>query len=100
MSEPLIALKPCRHCAFTKHHLGTKDEVREVLAHLEQEGKVLQCHEYSNAHLCASHCVRKGIKGERAKVRGDLKHKYANITKQQKDACGLGGVKFNTELTA
>ena len=86
-----IARKACRHCAFTKHHLGTKDEVREALGVLAAEGKLLSCHEYSKPTICASHAAKNGIKGEKEICRGDLKQQYAHITKQEKDKCGLNG---------
>ena len=93
-----IARKACRHCAFTKHHLGTKEEVREILARLAYEGKLLSCHEYTETTICASHARKEGIKGERQIARGDLKQKYAHITKKKKDACGLGGAKMIIDL--
>ena len=89
----LIARKACRHCAFSKHHLGTKERNREEIGWLESLGKVLQCHEYSKPTMCAGHCAKLGIKGKREEARGDLKHKYAYVTKEQKDAATLGGIK-------
>lgn len=90
-----IALKPCRHCAFTKHHLGTKEEIFEVMARLAQTGAVLGCHEYTESTACASHAKKLGLKGELQTSRGDLKQKYAHITKAEKDKCGLGGFKLS-----
>lgn len=89
LEKPKIALKPCRHCAFTKNHLGTKEVVRESIEILNQRGAILACHEYSEYVLCASHCAKKKIKGERQKAKGDLYLKYAYITKDQKDNCAL-----------
>lgn len=86
-----IALKACRHCAFTKHHLGTKEEIRDAIGILNSQNKLLQCHEYSEPTICASHAARRKIKGIKQTTRGDLKQKYAHITKKQKDLCGLGG---------
>lgn len=94
-----IARKACRHCAFTKHHLGIKEEICEVLGTLALEGKLLQCHEYSEPTICASHANKEKVKGERQAARGDLKQKYTYITKQEKDRCGLRGViSVETEL--
>lgn len=95
-AEMKIALKPCQHCAFTKKHLGTPDEIRETIGLLAMEGKILLCHEYSEPTFCASHCARKGIKGKRADSKGDLCSHYSHMTRQQMNKCGLGGLKLVT----
>lgn len=95
--EEMIALKPCRHCAFTRHHLGTKDEVREALAHLKACGANLACHEYTEPTICANWARKYDIKGKRRPARGDLKRKYAHITRAEKDRGGLGGLKLLLE---
>jgi hypothetical protein len=94
-----IALKPCRHCAFTKHHLGTKEEVTAAIALLESEGKTLCCHEYSEPTMCASHCAKKGIKGTRQISKGDLYSRYANMSRAIMNTCGLGGIKLLVEVS-
>lgn len=95
--EEMIALKSCRHCAFTKHHLGTKSEVKEAMAYLISCGENLHCHEYAEPTICAVWARKYGIKGTRRPGRGELKHKYAHITKAEKVKCGIGGVKFLVE---
>lgn len=89
-----IALKACRHCAFTRHHLGTHEEVVAALDILAQSGYSLKCHEYSEPTVCASFAAKNKIKGELRQCKGDLKAQYGNITKAQKESCGLGGLKI------
>lgn len=85
--------KPCRHCLFTNNHLGTATRAAEEKAAIAMGiHEHFYCHEHSAKTLCNGFCRKYPERVPQETVfsnaNGDLKAKYAHMSRQQLDSCG------------
>jgi hypothetical protein len=89
MTERLIRKKPCRHCLFTKNHVGSSEDIEHVRGVINSNTGVFMCHEHSAAVVCCSYASKHGIKGRKVAENGDLKPKYSNMSRKELDSCTI-----------
>lgn len=85
--------KPCRHCAYTKNHIGTAERIIELKGAINSG--VIQsftCHEHTEETLCHGFCKENPDRVPDGTVfshqNGDKKATFAHLSREQLMACG------------
>lgn len=91
-----VRKKSCRHCLFTKHAVVNHSTLPEQRAEVLSLGKPFICHEHScNTVMCAGQAARLpelALGMEKISYNGDLKHKFSQMTKEQRNAYSVNGM--------
>lgn len=79
-----VRKKPCRHCLFTKCHLGKN--IEELRGQALQAPKPFQCHEHTEQVICNGYYARipENVPDpQKINYNGDLKSKFSQMSKPQ-----------------
>jgi len=90
-----VRKKPCRHCLFTKHACVIEPAIQRAIA--LQSPKPFECHEHSDKVVCCGYYARlpdNVDNPEKISYNGDLKSKFAQMTKVELNSWSVGGGKF------
>lgn len=90
-----VRKKPCRHCLFTKHAVVDRNTLIQQRDIILSSDRPFQCHEHSDKVMCASQAVKRSDLSKGMEIihcNGDLKHKYSNMTKEERNKYTVGGI--------
>jgi hypothetical protein len=98
-----VRKKPCRHCLYTKNHLGDPVCISEIRGRAAENPTGFKCHEHSEPVICCMWARNKGLGNEHTQdpvlnyremisENGDLKSKFSNLTREQMNQYTIGGI--------
>lgn len=97
MEDVIVAKKCCRHCAYTKNHLGEPSKLSEIKSAISASPTLFKCHEHSDRVICANfhRLYPERFEGKKVVIKyekGDKRSEFSHLTREDMLKFTYGGI--------